>query len=43
MGRIDAVHTPDYIVNIRWLFEGVMLPAVGTVGILGKDKYLHYG
>ena len=43
MGRNDSVHTPDYIVHIRWLFEGVMLPAVGMVGILGMNKYLHYG
>ena len=36
MAQNSSAETPEYIVNIRWLFEGIMLPAVGSVGISGK-------
>ena len=29
---------PDYVVNIRWILEGIVLPSVGIIGIVGKDN-----
>ena len=26
---------PDYVIKSRWLFEGIFLPSVGFVGIIG--------
>jgi hypothetical protein len=31
--------TPAYVVQIRWLLEGILVPSVGTVGILGMHSY----
>ena len=27
--------TPDYVVNARWVLEGILLPAIGGLGIGG--------
>ena len=36
MASDTAIVTPAYVVKMRWLFEGILVPSVGTVGILGK-------
>ena len=36
MSLNSSLQTPNYIVNIRWVFEGIMLPLVGIIGIFGK-------
>ena len=28
--------TPEYVIMSRWLFEGIFLPSVGFVGIIGR-------
>ena len=28
--------TPAYVVMMRWFLEGILVPSVGSVGILGK-------
>ena len=28
--------TPDYVVNIKWVLEGLVMPVVGIIGIIGK-------
>ena len=35
-GGDTSDNTSQYIVNIRWVFEGILLPTIGCVGILGK-------
>ena len=27
---------PEYVIHARWLLEGVLLPCVGVVGIIGE-------
>ena len=27
--------TPDYVVNARWVLEGILLPGIGGLGIVG--------
>ena len=38
--------SPSYVINIKWGLEGLVMPAVGVVGVLGKlniyRDYLHY-
>ena len=31
----DWHHPPQYVLMARWCVEGVLLPAVGVVGIIG--------
>ena len=31
----------DIILNIRWTLEGIMLPCIGVIGILGKLSENH--
>ena len=35
----EPMLTPDYVIHARWGLEGVMLPIVGIVGILGTFVY----
>ena len=28
---------PDYVINTKWMLEGLLLPIVGIVGIVGND------
>ena len=32
----DLEEASSYVVNIRWLLEGIILPSVGIIGIIGK-------
>ena len=34
--EMESGGPPDYIVNIRWYLEGVILLAIGTFGIIGE-------
>ena len=36
MGAEDLEEAPSYVLNIRWLLEGILLPCVGIIGIIGK-------
>ena len=27
---------PDYVINTKWMLEGLLLPIVGIIGIVGK-------
>ena len=31
--------SPSYVLNVKWGLEGLVMPAVGAVGILGKTEY----
>ena len=31
---------PGYVVFTRWILEGILLPSVGIVGIIGKDNII---
>ena len=31
--------TPDYVIKSRWLLEGIFLPTVGIVGVIGKEGF----
>ena len=31
----DWQHPPQYVLKARWWVEGVLLPAVGGVGVIG--------
>ena len=33
----DLDETQSYVVNLRWLLEGIIVPSVGIVGIIGKS------
>ena len=33
----DLEEAPSYVLNIRWLLEGIIVPSVGIVGIIGKS------
>jgi hypothetical protein len=36
MVEVDLTQdTPDYVVNARWVLEGILLPAIGGLGIGG--------
>ena len=30
-------HPPQYVIRTRWIVEGVLLPAIGAIGIVGED------
>ena len=32
---------PDYVVNARWVLEGILLPVVGGVGVVGRSFVLY--
>ena len=34
--EMESGGPPDYIVNIRWYLEGLLLLAIGTFGIIGE-------
>ena len=37
MSGSDSVPvTPAYVVNIKWALEGVVMPTVGVIGIIGR-------
>ena len=37
MSDSDSVPvTPDYVVNIKWALEGLVMPTVGVIGIIGN-------
>ena len=36
MAAEDLEEATSYVVNIRWLLEGIILPSVGFIGIVGK-------
>ena len=29
-------HPPPYVITTRWIVEGVLLPSVGAIGIVGE-------
>ena len=35
------INNQDIILNIRWALEGIMLPCIGVIGILGKLSEHH--
>ena len=30
--------SPSYVINIKWGLEGLVMPAVGVIGVLGKSE-----
>ena len=36
----DPSEVPGYIVNTRWIIEGIILMVVGVFGIIGKNHFL---
>ena len=32
---------PDYVVNARWVLEGILLPVIGGLGVVGRSFVLH--
>ena len=33
----DLEEAPSYVLNLRWLLEGIIVPSVGILGIIGKS------
>ena len=31
-------HPAEYVINTKWMLEGLLLPIVGIVGIVGNDS-----
>ena len=36
MVDVTADNVPDYVVNARWVLEGILLPVVGGLGVGGR-------
>ena len=39
MGYVDDLpDLPPYVVSVKWVLEGVFMPIIGIIGIIGKQS-----